>query len=108
MQGCPNPMVRVTWAPTTVAALPKGGDVTLYDGKPVGHGRVEQTQPMIFSLDEACDVGADSGSPTSPDYGPAGNKFSGEIDWVQLDISNDSHDHLIKPEERFTIAMSQQ
>ncbi len=88
--------------------LAKGGDVTLYDGKPVGHGRVEQTQPMIFSLDGACDVGADSGSPTSPDYGPAGNKFSGEIDWVQLDISNDSHDHLIKPEERFTIAMSQQ
>jgi len=27
---------------------------------------------------------------------------------VQLDIGNDSHDHLIKPEERFTIAMSQQ
>ncbi len=89
--------------------LAKGGDVTLYyDGKPGGHGRVEQTQPMIFSLDEACDVGADSGSPTSPDYSPAGNKFSGEIDWVQLDIGNDSHDHLIKPEERFTIAMSQQ
>jgi hypothetical protein len=56
--------------------LGKGGDVTLYyDGKPVGQGRVERTQPMIYSADEACDVGADTGSPASPDYGPTGNKF---------------------------------
>jgi hypothetical protein len=51
--------------------LAKGGDVTLYyDGKSVGKGRVEHTQPMIYSADEACDVGADTGSPASPDYGP--------------------------------------
>ena len=36
----------------------KGGDVTLYyDGKAVGKGRVDKTQPMAFSADEACDVG---------------------------------------------------
>ncbi len=29
--------------------LAKGGDITLYyDGKPVGAGRVEQTQPMVL------------------------------------------------------------
>ncbi len=89
--------------------LAKGGDVTLYyDGKPVGKGRVEQTQPMGYSADEACDVGADSGSPASPDYGPSGNKFTGEIAWVQIDIGNDDHDHLITPEERFRIAMARQ
>lgn len=89
--------------------LAKGGDVTLYyDGKLVGQGRVERTQPMIYSADEACDVGADSGSPASPDYGPTGNKFSGEIDWVQIDIGDDSHDHLIKPEDRLTVAMARQ
>ena len=34
--------------------LAKGGDVTLYyDGKAVGAGRVEQTQPMGYSADEA-------------------------------------------------------
>ena len=44
--------------------LAKGGDITLYyDGKPVGAGRVEQTEPMGYSADEACDVGADTGSP---------------------------------------------
>ena len=42
--------------------LAKGGDVTLYyDGKPVGTGRVEKTQPLGYSADEACDVGSDSG-----------------------------------------------
>jgi arylsulfatase len=89
--------------------LAKGGDVTLYyDGNPVGSGRVERTQPMGYSADEACDVGCDTGSPASPDYGPTGNRFTGEIEWVQLDIGEDSHDHLITPEERFNLAMARQ
>ncbi len=89
--------------------LAKGGDVTLYcDGKPFGKGRVEKTQPMGFSADEACDVGSDTGSPASPDYGATGNKFSGEIHWVQIDIGKEDQDHLIKPEERFNLAMARQ
>jgi arylsulfatase A-like enzyme len=89
--------------------LAKGGDVTLYyDGRPVGKGRVEITQPMAFSADEACDVGADTGSPASPDYGASGNKFIGEIKWVQIDIGEDGHDHLIRPEDRINIAMAKQ
>ena len=89
--------------------LAKGGDVTLYyDGKPVGSGRVEQTQPMGYSADEACDVGSDTGSPASPDYGATGNRFTGEIEWVQLDIGEDGHDHLITAEERFNLAMARQ
>jgi len=89
--------------------LAKGGDVALfYDGKPVGTGRVEQTQPMGYSADEACDVGSDTGSPASPDYGPSGNRFTGSIEWVQLDIGEDSHDHLITTEDRFNLAMARQ
>lgn len=89
--------------------LAKGGDVALYyDGKSVGKGRVEHTQPMIYSADEACDVGADTDSPASPGYGATGNKFSGQIHWVQIDIGEDSHDHLIKPEDRLTVAMARQ
>jgi Sulfatase len=89
--------------------LAKGGTVTLYyDGKRVGKGRVEQTIPMGYSADEACDVGSDTGSPASPDYGASGNKFSGEIEWVQIDIGDDSHDHLITAEDRFNIAMAHQ
>ena len=63
---------------------------------------------MAFSADEACDVGADTGSPASPDYGPTGNKFTGEIAWVQIDIGDDSHDHLISPEDRLHIALTKQ
>jgi arylsulfatase A-like enzyme len=86
-----------------------GGDVTLYyDGSAVGKGRVEKTQPLAYSADESCDVGADAGSPASPDYGPTGNKFSGEIEWVQIDVGDDNHDHLIQPEDRFNIAMARQ
>jgi arylsulfatase A-like enzyme len=89
--------------------LAKGGDVALfYDGEAVGTGRVEKTQPMGYSADEACDVGADTGSPASPDYGPTGNRFTGRIEWVQLDIGEDSHDHLITPEARVNLAMGKQ
>ena len=103
-----NHQVRMEFA-YDGGGLAKGGDVTLYyDGEAVGTGRVEQTQPMVYSADEACDVGADTGSPASPDYGPTGNKFSGEIDWVQIDLGDDSHDHLIKPEDRINLAMARQ
>ena len=89
--------------------LAKGGALTLYvDGKPVGQGRVERTVPMVFSADETCDVGKEAGSPVSPDYGPEGNAFTGEINWVQIDLEKDDHDHLISPEERFRIAMARQ
>jgi arylsulfatase A-like enzyme len=89
--------------------LAKGGDVTLYyDGEAVGKGRVDQTQPMAFSADEACDVGSDTGSPASPDYRPTDNQFTGEIDWVQIDIGDDNHDHLITPDQRLKLAMARQ
>ena len=89
--------------------LGRGGDVTLYvDGEPVGTGRVKRTIPMGVSADEACDVGRDTGSPASPDYGPRDNEFSGHIDWVRIDLGEDDHDHLITPEERFRIAMAKQ
>ncbi len=89
--------------------LAKGGGVTLYiDGKSVGQGRLEQTVPMAFSADETCDVGKEGGSPVSPDYGPTGNEFSGEVNWVQIDLEKDDHDHLISPDERFKVAMARQ
>jgi arylsulfatase A-like enzyme len=89
--------------------LAKGADITLYyDGKSVGSGRVKQSIPMGFSADEACDVGSDTGSPASPDYGPRGNTFNGDIRWVQIDVGADSQDHLISPQERFNLAMARQ
>ncbi len=89
--------------------LAKGGTVTLcYDSNTVGSGRVDMTIPMLYSGDEACDVGSDTGSPASPDYGPEGNRFTGTIDWVQIDIGEDSQDHLITPQQRINVAMGKQ
>ncbi len=67
-----------------------------------------EVSPMGYSADEACDVGGDTGSPASPDYGSRGNTFTGEIHWVQIDIGTDDLDHLISPEERFRVAMARQ
>jgi len=89
--------------------LAKGGTVSLFvDGRKDGEGRVDTTAAMVFSLDESTDIGKESGSPVSPDYGPSGNQFSGEVNWVQIDLEKDDHDHLISPEERFKIAMARQ
>jgi arylsulfatase len=89
--------------------LAKGGDVTLYyDGNEVGEGRVEKTQPMGYSADEACDVGRDTGSPCSPEYGATGNAFTGEIAWVQIDVGDDDHSHMITAEQRFNLAMARE
>jgi arylsulfatase A-like enzyme len=90
--------------------LAKGGTVTLYvDGGKVGEGRVDMTEPMIFSADETCDVGDEFGSPVTYDY-PTPKKFSGEVSWVEIDLGEDAVklDHLITPEQRLHLAMGTQ
>ena len=44
------------------------------------------------------------------DYGQRGNKFSGEVNWVEIDIGKDAInlDHLITPEQRLNLAMGTQ
>jgi arylsulfatase A-like enzyme len=91
--------------------LGKGGEVVLYvDGEPVGEGRVDATVPMLFSADETTDVGSDSATPVSDDYGPKDSGFTGRVGWVQLDIdaAAEDVDHLISPEERLHVAMARQ
>ena len=89
--------------------LGKGGDVTLFhDGTPVGRGRVEATQPLVFSADETTDIGYESGTCVSSTYSPGTSRFTGRINWVQLDIGKDDHDHFISPEERLRVAMARQ
>ena len=91
--------------------LGKGGDVTLYvDGKAVGAGKVAATAPMVFSADDGCDVGVDTGSPVSPDYGPRGNEFTGVVKGVEIAIADAAKDadHLVSPDEAVRIAMARQ
>ena len=91
--------------------LAKGGTVSLYvDGAKTGEGRVEGTVPMIFSADETCDIGSDTASPVSDDYTSEASRFTGTVEWVQIDIAEAAEDldHLITPEERLKIAMARQ
>jgi arylsulfatase A-like enzyme len=91
--------------------LGKGGDVVLFiDGKKDGDGRVDATVPMLFSADETTDVGGDSATPVSDDYGAKDSGFTGRVRWVQLDIdaAAEDVDHLISPEERLRVAMTRQ
>ncbi len=90
--------------------LSKGGDVSLFvDGQKVGGGSVRATAPMIFSCDDGCDVGMDTGSAVAEDYGPT-TEFTGTVRGVQLAIDEaaEDADHLISPEEAVRIAMARQ
>jgi arylsulfatase len=89
--------------------LGKGGTASLYvDGDKAGEGRVENTQPVVFSADETADIGRDTGTGVSDDYTPEGSRFNGEIEWVQIDVGGEDADHLISPEERLRVAMARQ
>jgi arylsulfatase len=91
--------------------LGKGGKATLFvDGKKVGEGEIGATLAMVFSADDGCDVGEDSGAPVSPDYGAKGNAFNGRVKGVQLAIAEaaESLDHLISPELAVHLAMARQ
>jgi arylsulfatase len=91
--------------------LGKGGKVTLYvDGQNVGDGEVGATLANIFSADDGCDVGVDTGAPVSPDYRPGTNAFNGRVKGVQIAIAEaaEAADHRVSPEEAVRIAMARQ
>jgi arylsulfatase len=62
----------------------KGGLGTItVDGKKIAEGRIENTQPGIFSVDDLADVGVDEGTPVA-DYGES-SKFTGTIGKVLIE-----------------------
>jgi arylsulfatase len=67
--------------------LGKGGLATIYvNEKKVAEGRIERTQPMIFSADETADVGEDDATPVTEDYKAYDNKFTGKILKVKVEV----------------------
>jgi arylsulfatase len=91
--------------------LGKGGTASLFvDGKKVGEGKVAATAAMIFSTDDGCDVGLDTGSPVSQDYGPHGNEFTGRVKGVEITIADaaENSEHLIDPEQAVHLAVARQ
>ena len=66
--------------------LGKGGLGTItIDGNKVGEGRIEKTQPGIFSVDDLADVGTDDGTPVTEYNGS--KKFQGTLYKVAMTTS---------------------
>jgi arylsulfatase A-like enzyme len=67
--------------------LAKGGLGTIYvNDRKVADGRIERTQPMVFSADETADVGEDEATPVTEDYKSSESKFTGKILKVTVDV----------------------
>jgi arylsulfatase A-like enzyme len=68
--------------------LGKGGMGTLsVNSRKVAEGRIERTQPMIFSADETADVGIDLATPVVESIGAeAKSKFTGRIPRVTIEV----------------------
>jgi arylsulfatase len=65
----------------------KGGLATLLiNGEKVGEGRIERTQPAVFSADDTADVGIDLGTPVVDAIGSeARSRFTGRIPRVTIE-----------------------
>jgi arylsulfatase len=66
----------------------KGGLGTLYvNGEKVTEGRIERTQPIVFSADETADVGIDLATPVVEAIGAEGKScFTGRIRKVMVEV----------------------
>jgi arylsulfatase A-like enzyme len=63
-----------------------GMGTVLVNGTKVAEGRIERTQPFVFSADEGADVGQDAGTPVTDDYKERDNKFTGKIHKVTVEV----------------------
>jgi arylsulfatase len=82
----------------------------LVDGEQVGEGRLERSVPLVFSLDETCDVGRDTGTAVSDDYTPQSSTFTGTIELVRLEIADGapSFSHLVDPQLTLAVVLARQ
>jgi len=66
----------------------KGGTGTIFvNGEKVADGKLDRTQPNIFSADEGADVGQDGETPVTDDYKEKDNKFTGKIHKIVIEIA---------------------
>ena len=78
------------------------------DGQKVGEGRVEHTHAVVFSADSSCTVGNKTGAPICADFQRGGNRFTGRVTWVELQLGLDDQSHFIELDELIRIAMARQ
>jgi arylsulfatase len=58
--------------------------------------------PPLFSVDETMGIGQYAGFPVTDDYlGGIASRFTGAIEWVQVDLGDDDVSHLKEPEQTY-------
>jgi hypothetical protein len=72
----------------------------------------EQLPRTVLPIPDQAHVGLTTYDAKDPgtNYGKRGTKFTGEVNWVEIDIGKDAInlDHLITPEQRLNLAMARQ
>ena len=53
-------------------------------------------------------LGRTGNGAVTPDYSTSSTRSTGKINWVQIDLGTDDHDHFIDPEERLRVATARQ
>jgi hypothetical protein len=89
----------------------RGGDIVLsVDGETVAEGRLERSVPLVFSMDETCDVGSDGGLAVSDDYRADESAFTGTVHTVLIERADGAPDfhHLVDPQLRLSLALARQ
>ena len=66
----------------------KGGNGTLFiNDEKVGEGRIDRTQPIVFSADETADVGIDLATPVVERIGAeAKSRFTGHVNSITVEV----------------------
>jgi hypothetical protein len=73
-----------------------------------GHVRLQRARHPRVRHRGRLDTGYESGTTVSRDHTAATSRFTGRINWVQVDLGKDDDDHFIDPDERLRIAMARQ
>ena len=53
-------------------------------------------------------IGVDDASPVTEDYSTMNGRFSGKINWVQINLGLDDHSHMIDVEQMISVRMAKQ
>jgi hypothetical protein len=72
---------------SNISTVLSAQEKAIADGKKVGEGRIDRTQPGIFSADETVDVGIDLATPVVERIGAeAKSKFNGRIPKLVVEV----------------------
>ncbi len=98
---CRPALTRCAWSSTTRgpgSARAATSRFTSTESR-LGEGTVAATAAMVFSADDTCDVGQENGALVAEDY-PVPNTFTGEVNWVEIDVGSGSSRRRPPPRRR--------